>query len=326
MQPPLDIMVAELRDALGSEGQTLGAATPQPPRFELFHGANSICSQKVRSVLAHHAIPHVAHTVNMFTGQTYLPSYVRLRLLGCDRLAVPLASIHSGSTSVSAGGCDAAVVPTLVDWATNEVIVDSKRICLYLDGLGLSFAEAGLARLRPADLAAAIDAEIAIVDNLPNYQMLMGRPPGAAETPMTRNGAAGPKFSMSKVQRCDQYLAEFAGDAPLARAYAAKRAKELHAANQLFSAEAMTTAYAAADAACGTLDDKLRSRGSTWLFGEAVTMADLFWGVELLRMKNLGASTFWEGGRLPQVERLANAAESLPSIRTAVIDWPGALF
>ncbi len=318
MPQPLDAMVAQVRDALGSAGQTLGAPAASP-RYELFHGANSICSQKVRTVLAHHGIPYVAHTVNMFTGQTYLPSYVRLRLLGCGQL--PLVSEHRGSTAVSAGGCDAAVVPTLVDWQADAVIVDSKRICLYLDD-----AVDEPARLRPAGLAAAIDAELAIVDNLPNYQMLMGQPPGAAETPMTRTNAAGPRFSLTKVERCDQYLAEVAGEASLVAAYQAKRAKELHAANQLFSADAMTKAYATADAAVGAFEDRLRSRGTPWLFGSAVTMADLFWGVELLRMRNMGASTFWEGGRLPHVERFMAAAEALPSIRSAVLEWPGSQF
>ena len=164
MEQSLDTVVAQVRVALDSAGQVLGHA-PEPdaghsPRFELFHGANSICSQKVRTVLAHHGTPHVAHTVNLFLGQTYLPSYVRLRMIGCGRLGVPLMMEHNGNTSVSDGGCDAAVVPTLVDWRTDEVIVDSKRICLYLDSL----VEDGK-RLRPARLADEIDAELEVVDS-----------------------------------------------------------------------------------------------------------------------------------------------------------------
>ncbi len=83
--------------------------------------------------------------------------------------------------------------------------------------------------------------------------------------------------------------------------------------------------YANAAVACEALDAKLRRRGAPWLFGGEVTMADLFWGVELLRLKNVGASEFWEGDRLPEVTRFVAAAERLPAIKTAILDWPGAL-
>ena len=229
-------------------------------------------------------------------------------------------AVNDGSTSVSAGGCYAAVVPTLVDWEADEVIVDSKRICLYVDAL-----QDEARRLRPASLAEEVDAELVVVDGLPNYQLLMGKRPDADEA-TERQGNSGPRFSLKKVERCDRLLREHADDPQLVRAYAAKRAKESDAADNLFSVAAMTSAYATAAAACGALDAKLRERGSPWLFGDEVTMADLFWSVELLRMKNVGASDFWEGGRLPEVARFTAAAERLPAIRTAILDWPGALF
>ncbi len=324
MEQSLDDMVAQVRVALDDTAPSLGddpnLDRGQAPRFELFHGANSICSQKVRTVLAYHGTPHIEHAMNLFLGQTYLPSYVRLRMAGCERMAAPLMTAHNGNTSVSDGGCDAAVVPTLVDWRTNEIIVDSKRICLYLDEL-VDDAE----RLRPSHLAAAIDEELRIVDGLPNYQMLLGKRPDMDEA-ATRKGHSGSSFSLDKVKRCDRLMQDHADDPVLVQAYAAKRAKELDAADHLFSDEAMRSAYATAVEACATLDTKLRERGSPWLFGDKVTMADLFWCVELLRMKNLGASTFWDGGRLPEVARFTAAAEQLPSIKAAIIDWPGALF
>jgi 2,5-dichlorohydroquinone reductive dechlorinase len=184
----------------------------------------------------------------------------------------------------------------------------------------------GPLKLRPANLSAAIDAELAIVDELPNYQMLMGKPPAGGETPLMKKGGNGPAFSLSKVERCRRYLAEFAADAELTEAYTAKLNKELSAANQLFSADAMQAAYAKAEQACRQLEQRLASSGSFWLLGHSVTLADLFWGVELLRMKNLGAAHFWEQGRLPRVERYVHQVEDLPSIRSAVLQWPGALF
>ena len=224
MMQPLEVVLTHARTALDGGGARVGP-DGGTPRFELFHAANSICSQKVRTVLAHRGLPYISHTMDLFSGQTYLPAYVRLRMLGCESLGGALMSEHTGSTSVTAGGCDAAVVPTLVDLDTGRVIVDSKRICFYLDDI------AGEAeQLRPASLAMQIDAELDVIDKLPNYQMLSGRPPGDDLRPTSQRGKTGVEFAMSKVRRCDEYLAQCANDDTLVRAYSAKRAKELDAA------------------------------------------------------------------------------------------------
>ena len=290
------------------------------PRFELFHAASSICSQKVRAVLAHHALPYVEHPLSIFLGQTYLPGYVRLRMAGCDSYGGALVSRHSGSTATATGGCDGAVVPTLIDWKTGEVIVDSKRICLHLDA-----AVPAEDRLRPARLAAAIDAQLAIVDELPNYQMLMGRTVAGGEATTTR-GDVGASLSLKKVAWCDAYLRDHPDDPALVAAYTAKRAKELSAADDLFSASAMHAAYARAEAALADLDGELAARPTRWLYDDRPTMADLFWGIELLRMRNVGVAHFWDGGRLPHVAAFVTDAEQMPAIRTAVTDWPGVTF
>ena len=323
MERSLESLVAGARAALGSVGHAVGhqqdPGTHTVPRYELFNGANSICSQKVRSVFAHHGLAYVSHTVKVFEGQTYLPGYVRLRMAGCERLGGALASHHSGSTSTASGGCDGAVVPTLVDWQAGEVIVDSRRICLYLD----SQIEAGW--LYPPGLHAAIDDELTTVDNLPNYQLLMGRKVAESEAAATRDDVGG-SLSRRKVAWCDRFLQEHADDPTLVRAYAAKRAKELSAADELFTPAAMQAAYDRADASLQGLQRKLAGRSGSWLCADAVTMADLFWGVELLRMKNMGVATLWQGGRLPAVDAFSAATEALPSIRAAVVDWPGAMF
>ena len=281
------------------------------PRFELFHAANSICSQKVRSVLAHCRLPYVSHGMNLFAGQTYLPDYVRLRMVGCEAHDGPLVAHHSGSTSASQG-CDGVVVPTLVDRETGAVIVDSKRICLHLDAL-LPDEQ----RLRPQALAASIDREIDIVDHVPNYQLLMGRQADA------QGGAAA--FSERKVAWCDHYLARCSGETALVEAYAAKRAKELSAACELFSAQAMERAYKSVEDALSALEAKLADRDAAWLLGKAPTMADLFWGIQLLRIENLGLAWFWVGARLPAVDSFIAQVRALPAIRSAILEWPGAL-
>jgi 2,5-dichlorohydroquinone reductive dechlorinase len=88
----------------------------------------------------------------------------------------------------------------------------------------------------------------------------------------------------------------------------------------------MQTAYAKAAEACALLNLRLQARGSAWLTGTSVTMADLFWAVELLRMKNLGAGYLWKEKKLPAVEKFLEAAERLASVRSAVLEWPGAQF
>jgi 2,5-dichlorohydroquinone reductive dechlorinase len=321
MQLSLETLVSETRHALSSEGELLFDNRKARPRFELFHAADSICSQKVRTVLAYHGLGHIAHTMDMSRGQTYLPSHVRLRMIGCETLGLSLMTTHDGSTSVTTGGCDPAVVPTLVDWQLEKVIIDSKRICIFLDDL-----QPDAARLRPQLLSAIIDSELAIVDNLPNYQMLNGRPPVDDLRPQSCRGKTGVDVASKKVERLDRYLTDFADDETLAKAYGAKRSKELKGGQQLFTAEAMRAAYAKAKSACESLELTLEHSSSQWTLGDSLTMADLFWAIELLRMKNLGAAYMWEGGRLPAVETFVSLVESLPSIRSAVLDWPGALY
>lgn len=318
MEDSLSEKVAAASTAIASAGEVINANGGQSPRYELFHAANSICSQKVRCVLAQHRLPYASHSINMFIGQTYLPEYVRLRMIGCEDHGGALVARHSGSTS-AAEGCDGVVVPTLIDRQASRVIVDSKRICLHLD---MQMAEEE--RLRPQSLADAIDAELGIVDTLPNYQMLMGRKPGAGED-VTKK-FTGPAFSEQKVAWCDRYLETHRDEPSLVRAYSAKRAKELSAATALFSPEAMQAAYDRAHGALDALERKLAQSDGAWLFGDTVTMADLFWGIELLRMKNTGFAPYWQDGRLPEVERFIGAASALPSIRTAVVEWPGAIF
>ena len=320
MSKNLQAIAERARQGLGNPPETIGADISVMPRFELFNAPNSICSQKVRTVLAHHNIPYRSQLVKIFAGQTYLPDYVRLRLMGCDAIGGELMSVHTGSTSVAAGGCDPAVVPTLIDWQNNEVLVDSKRISFFID------KEVGGSALRPKELEGAIDEELNVVDNLPNYQMLAGTPPGDDHRPESRRKGNGVDFAMSKVQRCDEFLAIHSNDPDLVRGYSAKRSKELAAAKNLFTPEAMRAAYDKAEAGCNHLERKLKSRTTNWLVSDNITMADLYWGVELLRMHNMAAEFFWINGNRPAIEKFFEKAKTISGIRSAVIDWPGALF
>ncbi|WP_310533700.1 glutathione S-transferase family protein [Novosphingobium sp.] len=309
MNDSLDAMVAEAGQALGQAALRIGGEAT--PRFALFHAPNSICSQKVRAVLAHHRIPYLSHSVNLFAGQTYLPEYVRLRMIGCASFGGALVSRHHGSTSAS-DGCDGVVVPTLVDLEAGEVIVDSKRICLMLDAL-MPDAE----RLRPADITSEIDAELTIVDELPNYPLLMGRKIGEApSTPASRAA-----FSQRKIGWCDRHLAECGDEPALVAAYTAKRAKELSATIELFSPESMEAASHKVRAALDRLERALVQSTTSWLLGEWPTLADLFWGIQLIRLDDLDFDYIVYS----HVTRYAKATRSLPALRSALLEWPGAV-
>jgi 2,5-dichlorohydroquinone reductive dechlorinase len=299
----------------------IGGAPGVKPRYTLYHAPNSICSQKVRVVLAAKGVPYESRTLNLFEGETYLPDYVRLRVKGCDDAGLALAARHSGSTSATAQGCDACVVPTLYDRENGQVIVDSLRICELIDRHNMPAGS-----LVPEALAGAIRDEIDIVDNLPNYQMLAAKPPGEDRRPPSQRGKDGIGFATSKVARCDKYLEQFGDDPDLSRAYRAKRDKELDAKQTLFDPQSMKRAYEVMETSLGEFDRRLAKASQAWLFGAAPTMADLFWVINLARVDNLGAGHFWSDGRLPAVEAFYRRGRQLPAIKAAVLEWPGAVF
>jgi hypothetical protein len=134
---------AELTDL--ERNHLVGGAEGENTRFELYHAGLSICSQKVRAVLAEKGSSYLSHELvilnsrgiyseGLTLAENYRPGYVRLRMFGVEKLGLEFADKHTGSSSVETEGFDACVVPTLVDHEKEEVIVDSKRICQYLDG------------------------------------------------------------------------------------------------------------------------------------------------------------------------------------------------
>ena len=291
--------------ALADKGEGDGSA------LHLYHAANSICSQKVRAVLAAQDQPYASHLMQIFKGDTYDPAYVRVRMTGGRAAGLRMVEDHPGSTSVGATGFDACVVPTVYDAATGEILVDSRHICIELD------RRAGGA-LMPDDLRERIHAQIDLIDNLPNYQLLavaIGKP--SADAPDNA-------FAASKVARCDALLAEHGDDPVLREGYEAKRRKEQDAAGRLFGADAMARAAEAIAQAVRDLDASLAASGGPFLFGDRLTLADLFWGVELIRADDLGLARIWADGALPAVEAYYRTLAAHPTMQHAVADWPGA--
>lgn len=281
--------------------------------LHLYHAANSICSQKVRAVLAATKQTYVSHLLDIFQGHTYDPLYVRLRMSGCNAAGLKLVEEHVGDTSVTNSGCDACVVPTVVNATSDEVLVDSLHICLELDRRNPVVSNL----LVPDAYRSEIKAELAIVDSLPNYQFL-------AVLVGKKSKTSGSHFSVSKVARCDDLMVFHAEDKILYDGYKAKRAKEQSAASQLFDEGSIAHAQDVFTEALRKLNARLPDKENSFLFGDTLTMADLFWGVELIRAEDLGLLEPLLSDELPKLLRYYQKLCTLPALRHAVIEWPGA--
>ncbi len=71
------------------------------------------------------------------------------------------------------------------------------------------------------------------------------------------------------------------------------------------------------------LDKRLAKSSGRYLFDSTVTMADLFWGVELIRIEDLRLRLSGPP-QLPSVEAYHRRLSDLPAISGAVTQWPGA--
>jgi glutathione S-transferase len=297
-------------------GKVIALSEQAKPALHLFHAANSICSQKIRVVLAAMQQPYTSHQLNIFRGETYDPNYVRLRSLGCDALGLPLADHHSGSTAVTSAGCDACVVPTVVDSNSNEILIDSQNICLTLVDRNADFRD----ELFPVACQESILQELSVIDEFPNYQVLASSiDKKTGTTDPSKNG-----FAIGKVQRCNDLIEQFADDQILVRAYRAKRDKEQSAANNLFDKKSMDQARATIVTTLENLNQRLQNAETAFLFTDNPTLADLFWGLELMRIDDLGMNSLWADITSSPLRKYYQRLCALPCLDEAVTQWEGA--
>lgn len=271
----------------------------QRPRFELYHASISLCSQKVRAVLAEKMAPFASHDLNILSlkspsgeviaAENYHPAYVRLRLLGGKNLGRPLVSGYTGITSVDTEGFDPCVVPLLVDHDRGEVVVDSARICAYIDREVSSSPQ-----LVPASPSAAeaVMAQVAIVDKVPNGRLLYGFHPDNDQRPEALKSVMADIYA-NKIVALQKYLLENADDAELVAAYRSKIAKEAAAKPVQHDAAFQRKGRTMAQTAIHALEADLKSRNGEWVCGSNFTLADVVWGVQLFRMQYLGLEMLW---------------------------------
>lgn len=291
------------------------------PRFELYHAAPSLCSMKVRTVLAEKQVPYFSHDLNLMirkaeAPECYLPGYVRLRLQGAPD--AELARGYTGQSSMTTEGFDACVVPTLVDHEAERIVVDSARICAYID------AHTDGEPLVPEALSNEVGAQVALVDQAPHVAVLYGAHPDEdVRPPLLRKNITG--VHAKKIAAIEGLKAGVGDDPRLTSAYDSKIAKERGGAGFMLDADRMREAHRAMDAHVGQLEEQLASHDGPWVLGERFTMADVMWTVSLFRMKWLGIGGAWEeSASRRRVRAYVERAFERPSFRAGVFDWPGA--
>ena len=132
------------------------------PRFDLFHFEWSICSWKVRCVLAEKRVPWTSWQLTAPLHNNYHPAYVQLRSLGNPGGHL-VGEVFSGATAASSQGFDPLAVPTLLDRQKKKVVVDSKVICEYLE------RELPEPRLMPKEYDEVIAKHLSLVDETPPH-------------------------------------------------------------------------------------------------------------------------------------------------------------
>lgn len=314
-------MAAGARAAIADPARMTLVGSEANPRFELFHAASSLCSQKVRTVLVEKQLPYRSNDMKILSSmgpdgvvpaEHYHPPYVRLRLLAGQEIGREFVSGYSGRTSVQTEGFDPCVVPLLVDYEAGRVIADSRRICCYLDAVSRDPVQ-----LVPedADARAVVMQQVDIVDRIPNGTLLYGFHPEADRRPEALRMTMESVYDY-KIAALETMINANADDAELVSAYRAKIAKEQGGKSVRHDAAFQR---ATRDHVAGLLTDLDRAleTSSPYLTGETFSLGDVLWGVNLARLAYLGLASMWEDR--PNVVRYANALFTRPSLRKEAV-------
>ena len=297
------------------------------PRFEIYHAGLSVCSQKVRTVLAELDTAYLSNEMAILSGkgifseefsiaENYRPNYVRLRMYGAGpALMANLMQHHTLGSSVESEGFDACVVPTAIDHQTESVIVDSSRIVEFIDAQvsgGPGLMQKG------AELETEVKRQIKIVDNLPMGAILYGFLENDPRPDFLKAQMDG--VYDVKRQALEILLSKNEDDAELVRAYKAKISKEMAGKGLYKNIDFLGEKMADFENAIANLNSDLQRSQGPWLHGGIFTMSDAFWGVSLYRIHWVGHAWLWQD--YPLVKEYVKRLYAHPSIRDSVIDWP----
>ena len=310
-------MTAAARAAIADPSRiTLVGRLPEP-RFELFHAASSLCSQKVRTVLHEKALSYRSNDMlilsamgseGLIPAEHYSPAYIRLRLVAARELNREFVSGYSGRTSVETEGFDPCVVPLLVDYEAGRVIADSQRICIYLDGVSRTPLQ--LVPDAPA-ARAEVMRQVGIVDRIPNGALLYGFHPDADLRPEVLKASMQTVYDY-KVMALERLVADNAGEPELVAAYRAKIAKESGGKKVCHDAAFQRAARQKTGQLLSDLERDLAAGSFGCTRGHSFSLADVLWGVNLVRLNYLGLASMWDG--LPHVTRYFDVLARRPSL------------
>ncbi|MEO0495962.1 MAG: glutathione S-transferase family protein [Pseudomonadota bacterium] len=318
-------MVNDVNALLRSKykNKIIGGRPGTRPQFELYHAAPSLCSHKVRTVLAEKQVAYASHDMDImpagkFIPENYRPEYVRMRLQGAPNAR--LVDGYTGESSVSVQGFDPCVVPTLVDHEKERVVIDSKTICEYVD----AEADSG-ATLIPTELASEIAAQETLIDQAPHVAALYGAHPDDDFRPMgLRKNIAG--VHARKIRVLNALIDQIGDSDPSVRAaYEAKIKKEDAASEFVIDADGMRETHRQMGAHVDALEAQLLSHSEDWVCGDIYTIADIMWTCSMWRLQWLGFGRLWSAytGR-DRLRTYLDKAFQRPAFRSAVIQWPGA--
>lgn len=303
---PLMEMAAAARAAVLDPNRITVVGGNPNPRFELFHAASSLCSQKVRTVLNEKALPYRSNDMRILgsmepsglvPAEHYSPAYIRLRLTAARELGANFVSGYSGRTSVETEGFDPCVVPLLVDYQEGRVIADSQRICCYLDAV-----DRRPVQLIPDEPAAREEVmrQVGIVDRIPNGALLYGFHPDTDLRPEALKTSMRTVYHY-KVIALERLISDNAGDPALVAAYRAKITKEIGGKQVCHDPEFQRAARHRVIQLLDDLEQDLNKGSFGCINGQPFSLADVLWGVNLVRINYLGLSSLWDA--LPGVAR-----------------------
>lgn len=310
-------MTAAARAAIAEPCRiTLVGGLPEP-RFELFHAASSLCSQKVRTVLHEKALSYRSNDMlilstmgseGLIPAEHYSPAYIRLRLVAARELNREFVSGYSGRTSVETEGFDPCVVPLLVDYEAGRVIADSLRICIYLDG-----ASRTPLQLVPdaPDARAEVMRQVGIVDKIPNGALLYGFHPDADLRPDALKASMQTVYDY-KVMVLERLMADNADEPELVAAYRAKIVKESGGKKVCHDAAFQRAARQKTGQLLSDLERDLAAGSFGCTNGHGFSLADVLWGVNLVRLNYLGLASMWDA--LPHVTGYFDVLARRPSL------------
>jgi 2,5-dichlorohydroquinone reductive dechlorinase len=248
----------------------------------------------------------------MIPAENYHPGYVRLRLEGARQADLSFAGGYTGVASVTTQGLDPCAVPTLIDRETGAVVVDSMRICEYLDR---ATSGGSLVPSKP-EQADRMRVQLRAVDVTPHPGLLYGFHPDDDSRPEILRQLMVSVYD-EKVEALRKLVDDNADDPVLIKAYEVKIAKESGGKSVSRNSSFQRALRSRTREILEAFENDLSLAGHPWICGPEVTLADLFWAVSLVRLRYLGLGRLWSD--LPEVAGFYRRVAAFDSVREEVI-------